>query len=155
MDRNLYRNMALVFAMFMLIFGVGTASAQHASKNKADNPNKKDTFKAPTAEELNELEAAIAPSLSQSAEGLVMKDGPEGSKYIDLQGRFQSVAIAKVGSDGKVQTQCVTNMDEAKSFLEKDKPAASEQSAKTAAADNKTKKQAPASAPASAEWEIQ
>jgi hypothetical protein len=154
MDRNLYRNMALIVAVFILAFGVGTASAQHAAKDKADNPNKKDTFRNMSADELNELEAAIAPSLSQSAEGLTMKDGPEGSKYINLQGRFQSVAIAKVGSDGKVQTQCVTNMDEAKEFLEKDK-SASESSAKDATADSKTKKQAPAATPASAEWEIQ
>jgi len=147
--------MALIVAVFILAFGVGTASAQHAAKNKADNPNKKDTFRNMSADELNELEAAIAPSLSQSAEGLTMKDGPEGSKYINLQGRFQSVAIAKVGSDGKVQTQCVTNMDEAKDFLEQDKPTAGQQSAKNPATDNKTKKQAPAAAPASAEWEIQ
>ena len=155
MDRNPYRNLALITAVFILIFGVGTASAQHASKNKSDNPNQKDTFRNMSADELNELEAAIAPSLSQSAEGLVVKDGPAGSKVVDLQGRFQSVAIAKVGSDGKAQTQCVTNMDEAKQFLEKDKPAANDKSAKNAAVDNKTKKQAPAAAPKSAEWEIQ
>ena len=155
MDRNLYRSMAVVVAMFILAFGVGTASAQHASKNKADNPNQKDTFRNMSADELNELEAAIAPALSQSTEGLVVKDGPAGSKYVDLQGRFQSVAIAKIGSDGKVQSQCVTNVDEAKQFLEKDKSAANEKSVKNAAADDKTKKQAPAAAPKSAEWEIQ
>ena len=155
MDRNLYRNAALIIATFILIFGVGTASAQHASKNKADNPNQKDTFRNMSADELNELEAAIAPALSQSTEGLVVKDGPAGSKVIDLQGRFQSVAIAKVGSDGKVQSQCVTNMDEAKQFLEKDKTAATDKSAKNVAVDNKTKKQTPAAAPKSAEWEIQ
>jgi hypothetical protein len=154
MDRNLFRGMVTFVAMFILVLGVGTASAQHASKNKSDNPNQKDTFKNLTADDLNELEAAIAPALSQSAEGLVVKDGPAGSKVIDLQGRFQSVAIAKVGSDGKVQSQCVTNMAEAKDFLEKDKSAANERGKNAANAD-KTKKPAPAAAPASAEWEIQ
>jgi len=142
--------MALIVAVFILIFGVGTASAQHAAKNNSDHPNNKDTFRNMSADELNELEAAIAPSLSQSAEGLTMKDGPAGSKYVDLQGRFQSVAIAKVGSDGKVQTQCVTNMDEAKAFIENDKvPAANKE------ADAAKTKQTTAATPASAEWEIQ
>jgi len=142
--------MVTFVAMFILVLGVGTASAQHASKNKSDNPNQKDTFKNLTADDLNELEAAIAPALSQSAEGLVVKDGPGGSKVVDLQGRFQSVAIAKVGSNGKVQSQCVTNMVEAKDFLEKDKSAANEP-AKNANNADKTKKPAAASA----EWEIQ
>jgi len=154
MDRNLFRSMVAFVAMFILVLGVGTASAQHASKNKSDNPNQKDTFRNMTADELNELEAAIAPALSQSAEGLVVKDGPAGSKVMDLQGRFQSVAIAKIGSDGKVQSQCVTNMGEAKDFLEKDKSAAVEP-AKNAANADKTKKPAAAAAPTSAEWEIQ
>jgi hypothetical protein len=154
MDRNLFRSMVAFVAMFILVLGVGTASAQHASKNKSDNPNQKDTFRNMTADELNELEAAIAPALSQSAEGLVVKDGPAGSKVMDLQGRFQSVAIAKIGSDGKVQSQCVTNMGEAKDFLEKDKSAAVEP-AKNAANAEKTNKPAAAAAPTSAEWEIQ
>jgi len=146
--------MVTFVAMFVLILGVGTATAQHASKNKSDNPNQKDTFRNMTADELNELEAAIAPALSQSAEGLVVKDGPAGSKVIDLQGRFQSVAIAKVGPEGKIQSQCVTNMSEAKAFLEKDVAVANE-TAKGAPADNKTKQPATATTPASAEWEIQ
>jgi hypothetical protein len=145
--------MALVVAAFILILGVGTVSAQHASKNKSDNPNQKDTFKNMTADELNELQAAIAPALSQSTEGLVIKDGPAGSKSMNLQGRFQSVAIAKVGSDGKVQSQCVTNIDEAKKFLENDTPAADAKSGKKTA-DNKESKQAPAATPQSTEWEV-
>ncbi len=153
MDRNPYRNMALVAALFILIFGVGTASAQHASKNNSDHPNKKDTFRSPSPDELNELQAAIAPALSQSTEGLVVKDGPAGSKSVDLQGRFQSVAIAKVGTDGKVQTQCVTNMDEAKGFLENDKTAADAKSAKKPEKTEKSNQ--PAAKQQSAEWEIQ
>ena len=63
MDRNLYRSMALVVAMFILAFATGTASAQHASKNKSDNPNQKDTFRNMSADELKQLEAAMAPAL--------------------------------------------------------------------------------------------
>jgi hypothetical protein len=154
MDRNLFRSMVTFVAMFILVLGVGTASAQHASKNKSDNPNQKDTFRSMSPDELKQLEAAIAPALSQSAEGLVVKDGPAGSKYVDLQGRFQSVAIAKAGSDGKVQTQCVINMNEAKDFLEKDKTASTTEKSTKAAAENKTTKQSPAPKPESAEWEV-
>lgn len=143
MDRNLFRSMVTFIAMFILVLGVGTASAQHAAKNK-DNANQKDTFRNMSPEELQQLESAIAPALSQSAEGLVVKDGPDGSKYVNLEGRFQSVAIAKVGSDGKVQTQCVTNMNEAQEFLENDQTAKAEKSAKIA----------PAAKPESAEWEV-
>jgi hypothetical protein len=153
MDRNPYRNLALITAVFILIFGVGTASAQHAAKNNSDNPNKKDTFRSPSPDELNELQAAIAPALSQSTEGLVVKDGPAGSKSMNLQGRFQSVVIAKVGSDGKVQSECVTNMDEAKQFLENAKPATNAKSAKNAEKTEKSN-QAAASKQQSAEWEV-
>ena len=154
MDRNLFRSMVTFVAMFILVLGVGTASAQHASKNKPDNPNQKDTFRSMSPDELKQLEAAIAPALSQSAEGLVVKDGPAGSKYVDLQGRFQSVAIANVGSDGQVQTQCVINMNEAKQFLESDKPA-TEAKASARPANAKAAEKAPASKPESANWEVQ
>jgi len=58
-----------------------------------------------------------------------------------------------VGSDGKVQSQCVTNVDEAKQFLENDKPVADAKSAKKPEKTEKSN-QAPVTKQQSAEWEV-
>lgn len=129
MDRNLYRNMAIMVAMFILAFGVGTASAQHASKGHSDNDqivsvDANGKVKAPTPEEIQKIAKDTDNNLSHSTKGLVVVKREDGSRFVDLQDRFQSVSLAKVGADGKVQTECVNSKDEAKKFLESDtKPA--------------------------------
>jgi hypothetical protein len=129
MDRNLYRNMSLIVATFILVFGVGTASAQHASKAHSGNDqivsvDANGKVKAPSPEEVAKITKETDKNLSQSTQGLVVVTREDGSRHVDLQDRFQAVSLAKVGADGKVQTECVTSKDEAKKFLESDtKPA--------------------------------
>lgn len=129
MDRNLYRNMSLIVATFILVFGVGTASAQHASKGHSDNDqivsvDANGKIKAPTPEEVRKITKDTDNNLSHSTKGLVVVTREDGSRHVDLQDRFQAVSLAKVGADGKVQTECVTSKDEAKKFLESDTKAA-------------------------------
>jgi hypothetical protein len=45
---------------------------------------------------------------SESSEGLVVETLPDGSKMVDLQGRFMSVAVQKKTPDGNVEVGCFT-----------------------------------------------
>src|SRR3954469_5985946 len=107
MDRNPYRNLALIAAMFILVFGVGTASAQHASKAQSDNAqvasvDANGKVRTPTPEEVKKITDDTNRNLSHSTAGLVVVNREDGSKHVDLQDRFQAVSLAKIGADGKV-----------------------------------------------------
>ena len=62
----------------------------------------------------------IKQLVNQSTEGLVPVRQSNGAVSIDLQGRFQSVVMAKRESDGTVTNACVDNVDSAAAFLEID-----------------------------------
>jgi hypothetical protein len=106
---------------------VAAASAQTASKSTPahsvvagqtvaiDKATGK--LRQPTPEEAKVLAAGIAKLTSRSTDGLVVKHHPNGSKSIDLQGRFQSVSVAKVDANGNVDETCVTNTKQAEDFL--------------------------------------
>src|SRR3954469_10029859 len=125
MDRNAYKNVGLIVATFILVFGGGTASAQHAAKAQSDNAqiasvDANGKVRKPTPEELQKITEDTNKNLSHSTQGLVVVKRVDGSRFVDLQDRFQSVSLAKVGADGKVQTECVNSKEEAKKFLETD-----------------------------------
>jgi hypothetical protein len=63
----------------------------------------------PTPEQLAELAALSPQALRTSGEGLVEVHYPDGSVSIDLEGRFQEYAVARVGPDGKLVFQCVND----------------------------------------------
>jgi hypothetical protein len=80
--------------------------------------------KAPSTEAVSADEASIqtikrdlAPVLNRSTDGLVVQAVPGGGQRVDLGGRFQSAAIAKIGPDGKLVTDCVDSVDQAEAFL--------------------------------------
>ncbi len=98
--------------------------AQHAAKgdNGANGQQvavDKQTGKLrqPTAEEAKQLIDGLTPLLNDSPEGLTAVHRNDGSVFVDLQGRFMSVAVAKIGADGKVEEKCVTSVAEVKEFL--------------------------------------
>jgi hypothetical protein len=76
----------------------------------------------PTPEQIQALEKAVAEMLSQSSEDLVVIELPDGTLTIDLEGRFQEVAIATKGPDGSIQTGCVNHPGQVKWVLKR-KPA--------------------------------
>ncbi len=55
--------------------------------------------------------------LDRSGAGLTTEHHADGSISIDLQGRFQSLAVATVDSAGQVDTGCVTSKRELEQFL--------------------------------------
>lgn len=50
--------------------------------------------------------------LSYATDGLVVKDGPTGGQFVDLQGRFQSTFVMKVNEDGAIDIECETDRGE-------------------------------------------
>ena len=103
------------------------AFAQHAAKgdngvNGQQVAVDKQTGKLrqPSAEEVQQLLDGLTPMVNTSVEGLKVVRRDDGSAFVDLQDRFQSVSVAKIGADGKVEQKCVTTVDEAKQFLNAD-----------------------------------
>lgn len=70
------------------------------------------------------LDAALADETERltrrDVEGLVPRTMPDGSRVIDLEGRFQQVAIARKGDDGEIVVGCVGTLDEAQRFFGRD-----------------------------------
>jgi hypothetical protein len=71
----------------------------------------------PTPDEARQLGVALKNYLNRSSQGLTVKTHPNGVQSVDLQGRFQSVSVAKINANGSVSEKCVTNMQEAQDFL--------------------------------------
>lgn len=64
----------------------------------------------PTPAQRAEIErgAALAsPALDRSGEGLTVVHRADGSKMVDLQGRFQEYTVVRIGPDGKKTQVCV------------------------------------------------
>ena len=47
------------------------------------------------------------PAMSRSMEGLRVIHKPDGSKMVDLQGRFQEYSVVRITSDGRKEQSCV------------------------------------------------
>lgn len=57
------------------------------------------------------LNANDRAAMSQDDAGLVVQTLPDGSKMVDLQGRFQLAATAAVDADGDLHKNCLTGAD--------------------------------------------
>ena len=70
-----------------------------------------------TPQEAQRLAAGLKGMLNRSTQGLVEVKQADGSTAMDLQGRFQSVAVARVGDDGAITESCVDNPEAAAAFF--------------------------------------
>jgi hypothetical protein len=73
-----------------------------------------------TQEEAQKMAEGIKQLVNQSTDGLQSVRHADGSVSIDLQGRFQSIAVAKRAEDGKLTQSCVDNPKAAAAFFEID-----------------------------------
>lgn len=126
--RSLRKTLGPVVGLILALILTSTlAVAQHAAKGD-NNGNGQETasdkqggkLRQPTAEETKQLLDGVAALVNTSVEGLVAVSHEGGRLSVDLQDRFQSVAVAKIGADGKVEQRCVTSPAEAKEFLAKE-----------------------------------
>lgn len=70
-----------------------------------------------TPQEAQQLANGLAPMLDNSTDGLIQVHHADGSVSMDLQGRFQNVAVAKVNTDGTIEQGCVDNPRAAAKFF--------------------------------------
>ena len=122
----------LTCAMVLVCLAI-TASAQTAAAGRAHGNDSVSTvqvagqtvaidrqtgrLRQPTPEEARALAAGLKAMLNRSTDGLTVVQHANGAKSVDLQGRFQSISVAKVDSDGKVAERCVTSLREADAIV--------------------------------------
>lgn len=70
-----------------------------------------------TPEEAQKMAAAIKRLANQSAEGLEQVREADGSVTMDLQDRFQNVAVARRNADGSTSEGCFDNPQAAAAFF--------------------------------------
>ena len=70
-----------------------------------------------TQEEAQRLAAALKDLANQSTDGLKPAQHADGSVSIDLDGRFQNVALARRNSDGSIVQGCVDNPQAGAAFF--------------------------------------
>ena len=106
-------------AMFLTIagFAAGASGCGEDRGSSTEAPVSADEASIQT------INRDLAPVLSRSTDGLVVQAIPGGGQRVDLGGRFQSAAIAKIGPDGKLVTDCVDSVDQADAFLRGDSAA--------------------------------
>jgi hypothetical protein len=73
-----------------------------------------------TQEQAQQLAEALKDN--KSTDGLVQVQNPDGSVSMNLQGRFQNVAVAKKNDDGSVSQACLDNSAAAGAFLNSTNP---------------------------------
>jgi hypothetical protein len=75
------------------------------------------TLRLPTPQETQELVDSLVEMTNRSMDGLEVRTLANGTKSVDIDGRFQSVMLARPSEDGTWEMKCVTTFDEATEFL--------------------------------------
>ena len=75
------------------------------------------TLRLPTPQETQELVDSLVEMTNRSMDGLQVRTLANGTKSVDIDGRFQSVMLARPNDDGIWEMKCVTTFDEATEFL--------------------------------------
>lgn len=73
-------------------------------------------LRPPTPDESRRLSAAMQKMINRSSEGLTVVQHPNGMKSVNLEGRFQSLAVAEKDANGNAAERCVTNKAEVNAF---------------------------------------
>jgi hypothetical protein len=74
-------------------------------------------LRKPTVDEARALVETITGLTNRSTKGLQIEEAANGMKKVDLQGRFQTVVLAKPNPDGTNEIRCVSTAKEAAEFL--------------------------------------
>jgi hypothetical protein len=86
---------------------IATNNGKTAANSQATNQAAQ--IKPLTQEEAQKLAAALKELANQSQEGLKQVRHADGMVSIDVQGRFQNVALAKRNEDGTISQTCIDN----------------------------------------------
>ena len=75
------------------------------------------TLRLPTPQETQELVDSLVEMTNRSMDGLQVTTLANGAKSVDIDGRFQSVMLARPSEDGSWEMKCVATFEEATEFL--------------------------------------
>ena len=75
------------------------------------------TVRKPTQEETDTMVNQISVLTNRSSEGLTVNQSANGMKSVNLEGRFNSVALGRANADGTTEIRCVFSIEEAADFL--------------------------------------
>ncbi len=142
------RLVGVVAGVFMLALGTSAAVSLRGGETKnsasplsSGKPAANNAQIRPlTQEEAQKLAEGIKQLVNKSTDGLVSVKHPDGTVSMDLQGRFQNVALAKKNDDGTVSQACVDTPQSAARFFEIDLQLVQDQ---TTPKGSKIKKQNP------------
>src|SRR4051812_41174462 len=75
------------------------------------------SLRKPTDSETDAMIAQISAVTNRTTDGLTARTLSNGTKQINLQGRYGAVLLGRANADGSTETRCVTSMAEAAEFL--------------------------------------
>jgi hypothetical protein len=121
----------VVLTVLFAIVGGMLAISRSASQARSGQPQQKRYIatrdvvvdqttgqrRKPTAEEIEALVAQVSALTNRSSDGLTVTLRPDGSQMVNLEDRFNGVALARANDDGSTDVRCVMSMEEAAEFL--------------------------------------
>lgn len=103
------------------VFALALATAAAVSIQTGETKSAQETQTRPlTQQEAQKLAQGIKQLVNKSTEGLVSVQHADGTVSMDLQGRFQNVAVAKKNADGTITQACVDTPEAAARFFQID-----------------------------------
>jgi len=112
-------------ALALACSGAGAVSAQQ-NQNKPKKyvatraitvDQQTGALRLPTPQETQELVDSLIEMTNRSTDGLQVATLTNGTKAVNIDGRFQSVMIARPNEDGTSELKCVATFAEAAEFL--------------------------------------
>ena len=103
------------------VFALALATAAAVSIQTGETKSAQETQTRPlTQQEAQKVAQGIKQLVNKSTEGLVSVQHADGTVSMDLQGRFQNVAVARKNADGTITQACVDTPEAAARFFQID-----------------------------------
>ena len=80
----------------------------------------------PADEAAHSREARLRRVLDRSDAGLEVRELPDGSRIVDLEGRFQSMSVLKADAQGQLQSGCISGARGLEAVIEESREAPDE-----------------------------
>lgn len=108
---------SILLSLLLLIVGIVMLGSEFGADNAAAQINKNGPADSARDKQLADL---IRSKTNRTFDGLVEKVDKDGGVYVDLEGRFQNVMLAKIDGKGDPIAACITDIEEANNFFGRD-----------------------------------
>ena len=105
------------FIVLLLVAGCARSTTQDAAEMDRPTPTPDTAASGPAGTDVERMVESVAPRVSRSTEGLPIQVRPDGTRAIDLRGRYHHVAVARKQADGSVVRMCVASEPELRHAL--------------------------------------